>query len=195
MASLIATSTISVPARRSSRGERVIALEQAGRWDEAVVLSTALLATADLSPFDRARHCQVLGVIRAKRGEPGAWEYLDEAAAAADTSGEPQAIIAVRLARAEAHWLQGEPHRAQRRPNWPMTWPAASDEWDRGEIGAWLRRTGSSRPPRGELAKPYRLVVVGEWEEASRLWTELGCPYEAALALHDSNEETALRRR
>jgi hypothetical protein len=38
------------------------------------------------------------------------------------------------------------------------------------------------------------LVVAGEWEEASRLWTELGCPYEAALALHDSGEETVLRQ-
>ena len=37
-------------------------------------------------------------------------------------------------------------------------------------------------------------MVAGEWEEASRLWTDLGCPYEAALALHDSDEETALRQ-
>ena len=94
------------------RGERATALERTGRWDEAVALSTALLASADLSPVYRLRPLQVLGVIRARRGEPGAWEYLDEAAAAADASGEPQWIIAVRLARAEARWLQGELHRA-----------------------------------------------------------------------------------
>ena len=64
----------------------------------------------------------------------------------------------------------------------------------RGAIAAWLRRTGSPRPPRGELAEPYRLQAAGEWEEAARLWTDLGCPYEAALALHDSNEEAALRQ-
>ena len=176
------------------QGERVAALERTGRWDEAVVLSTVLLASADLSPLDRLRPLQVLSVIRARRGELDAWEYLDEAAATADASGEPQSIIPVRLARAEARWLQGEPRRAAEEAELADDVAAGSDVWDRGEIGAWLRRTGSPRPSRGELAKPYRLVVAGEWEEASRLWTDLGCPYEAALALHDSNEETALRQ-
>ena len=64
---------------------------------------------ADVSVY-RLGPLQALGVIRARRGEPGAWEYLDEAAAAADASGEPQWIIPVRLARAEARWLQGELH-------------------------------------------------------------------------------------
>jgi DNA-binding CsgD family transcriptional regulator/tetratricopeptide (TPR) repeat protein len=176
------------------QGERVAALERMGRWDEAVVLSTALLSTADLSPFDRLRPVQVLSVIRARRGEPDAWESLDEAAANADASGEPQAIVPVRLARAEARWLQGEPRRAAAEAERADDVAAGLDEWDRGEIGAWLRRLGSPRPARGELARPYRLVVAGEWEEASRLWTDLGCPYEAALALYDSAEEAALRQ-
>jgi DNA-binding CsgD family transcriptional regulator/tetratricopeptide (TPR) repeat protein len=176
------------------QGERVAALERMGRWDEAALLSTALLGTADLSPFDRLRPLQVLSLIRARRGEPdAAWEYLGEAAADADASGEPQAIIPVRLARAEARWLQGEPRRAAAEAERADDVGGGMDEWDRGEIGAWLRRLGSPRPARGELARPYQLVVAGEWEEASRLWTDLGCPYEAALALYDSTEETALR--
>src|SRR4029077_10366745 len=55
------------------RGQRTIALERAGRWDEAVALSTELLASADLSPLYRADALQALGVILARRGEPGAW--------------------------------------------------------------------------------------------------------------------------
>jgi DNA-binding CsgD family transcriptional regulator/tetratricopeptide (TPR) repeat protein len=176
------------------QGERVAALERMGRWDEAVALSNALLGTADLAPFDQLRPLQVLSVIRARRGEPDAREYLDEAAANADASGEPQAIIPVRLARAEACWLQGETRRAAAEAELADDVAAGMDVWDRGEIAAWLRRTGSPRPAHGELATPYRLVVAGEWEEASRLWTDLGCPYEAALALHDSSEETALRQ-
>jgi DNA-binding CsgD family transcriptional regulator/tetratricopeptide (TPR) repeat protein len=176
------------------QGERVAALERMGRWDEAVALSTALLGTADLSPFDRLRPLQVLSVIRARRGEPDAREYLDEAAATADASGEPQAIVPVRLARAEARWLQGEARQAAAEAELADDVAAGLDVWDRGEIAAWLRRTGSPRPARGELATPYRLVVAGEWEEASRQWTDLGCPYEAALALYDSTEETALRQ-
>jgi DNA-binding CsgD family transcriptional regulator len=176
------------------QGERVAALERMGRWDEAVALSTALLGNTELSPLDRIGLLQVLSVIGARRGELDAWEYLDEAAATADASGEPQCIVPVRLARAEARWLQGQARRAAEEAELADDVAAGLDLWDRGEIGAWLRRTGSPRPARGELATPYRLVVAGEGEEAARLWTGLGCPYEAALALHDSAGETALRQ-
>jgi DNA-binding CsgD family transcriptional regulator/tetratricopeptide (TPR) repeat protein len=175
------------------RGERAAALERTGRWDEAVALSTALLASAD-APLCWLRALEVLGVIRARRGEPGAWEYLDEAAAAVDASGAPQwMIIAVRLARAEAYWLQGEPRRAAQETELADDIAVGADGWERGEIAVWLRRTTSDRSPRGELAEPYRLQVAGEWAEAARAWAGLGCPYEAALALHDASEEAALR--
>ena len=124
----------------------------------------------------------------------GAWEYLDEAAATADGSGEPQWIIPVRVARAEGYLLQGELHQAADEAERADDVVAGSDGWQRGEVAVWLRRTGSPRPPRGELAEPYRLQVAGEWEEASRLWAGLGCPYEAALALHDASDEAALRQ-
>ena len=48
--------------------------------------------------------------------------------------------------------------------------------------------------PRGELAGPYRLQVAGQWAAAARAWAGLGCPYEAALALHDAGDEAALRQ-
>jgi DNA-binding CsgD family transcriptional regulator/tetratricopeptide (TPR) repeat protein len=174
------------------RGERAGALEQTGRWDEAVALSTELLASAD-APVYRLHALEVLGVIPVRRGEPGAWEYLDEAAAAADATGEPQWIIPVRLARAEVYWLQGEPRLASQEAELADDVAAGSDGWQRGTVAVWLRRTGSARPPRGELAGPYRLQVAGEWAGAARAWASLGCPYEAALALHDAADETALR--
>ena len=63
-------------------------------------------------------------------------------------------------------------------------------------MAVWLRRTGSARPlqaPRGELAEPYRHQVNGDWEKAASLWTDLGCPYEAALARLDAPGEGPLR--
>jgi DNA-binding CsgD family transcriptional regulator len=101
----------------------------------------------------------------------------------------------VRLARAEAYWLQGEPDLAAREAELADDAEVGSDGWERGEIAVWLRRTGSPRPPRGELAGPYRLQAAGgDGQEAARLWARLGCPYEAALALHDSGREAALRQ-
>jgi DNA-binding CsgD family transcriptional regulator len=175
------------------RGDRVVALEQTGRWDEAVALSSALLASAD-APVYRLGALQVLGVIRVRRGEPGAWEHLDEAAAAADALGEPQWIIPVRLARAEAYWLLGEPHRAAHEAELADEVASGANGWQRGLVGAWLRRIKSDRAPRGDLAGPYRLLVAGEWAESARLLASLGCQYEAALALHDASDEAALRQ-
>jgi DNA-binding CsgD family transcriptional regulator/tetratricopeptide (TPR) repeat protein len=176
------------------RGERVVALARTGRWDEAVTLSTELLASAEPSPLYRLHPLHVLGVIRARRGQPDAWEYLDDAAGTADATGQPQWIIPVRLSRAEAHWLQGEPHRAAHEAELADDAEAGSDGWELGEIAAWLRRTGSPRGARGEQAAPYRLQAAGDWQEAASVWAELGCPYEAALALLDSGEEAALRQ-
>ena len=65
--------------------------------------------------------------------------------------------------------------------------------WERGATACWLRRTGSTRPARGDLAEPYRLELAGDWEETARLWGRLGCHYDAALALHDAEHEPALR--
>jgi DNA-binding CsgD family transcriptional regulator len=175
------------------RRERVSALERAGRWDEAVALSAELLAGAGPSPLNRIGVLRVLGIIRARRGEPGAWECLDEAAAAAGQTSEPQWIVPVRLARAEAHWLQAEARPARHEAELAHGMSAGSDAWESGEIAAWLRRTTSDRSPAGELAPPYRLQVEGDWAGAARSWAALGCPYEQAMAQLDGAGEAPWR--
>ena len=66
--------------------------------------------------------------------------------------------------------------------------------WLIGELADWRRRAGlgTSIPP--GTAEPYSLQLAGEWSGAARLWREIGCPYEAALALLDAEEEEPLRR-
>ena len=85
----------------------------------------------------------------------------------------------MRLARAEAFWLEGNPADARREAELADDSSAGCDDWDRGAVAVWLRRTGSSRPPRGELAAPYQRQLDGDWAGAARLWMDLGCPYEA----------------
>jgi DNA-binding CsgD family transcriptional regulator/tetratricopeptide (TPR) repeat protein len=176
------------------RGERTGALEKKGHWEESAALSVELLTGSGASPVNRINPLLSLGKIRARRGEAEAWEHLDEAAAAADGTDEPQWIIPTRLARAEAYWLQGEPHLARHEAELADDVCAQGDAWDRGAVAAWLRRTGSGRPPRDDLAGPYRRQAEGDGEQAARLWLGLGCPYEAALALHDTGQEAALRQ-
>ena len=175
------------------RGEQSHILEKTGCWDESVTLSTDILAKAGPSPANRLCTLKMLGRIRIRRGDPRGWEYLDEAVAAADGTGEPPQIVAVRLVRAEGHWLDGKPAEARREAELADDVAASCDEWDRGAVAVWLHRTGSARPPRGDLARPYQRELDGDWQQAATIWTGLRCPYDAAMALVGAPEEAALR--
>ena len=175
------------------RSERTSMLERTGRWDEAAALSAELLERGGPSPIIRLCPLNQLGTIRARRGEPAAWTCLDEAIQYADAAGEPQGIVQVRLNRAEACWLDGNTAQAVREAELADDVVADSDHWERGAVAVWLRRTGSARPPRGRLAAPYQAEIDGQFAEAARQWTELGCPYEAALARLGAADEGSLR--
>jgi hypothetical protein len=49
-------------------------------------------------------------------------------------------VLLLRLARAEAYWLQGEPRLAGQEAALADDVAAGSDGWERGEIAVWLRR-------------------------------------------------------
>ena len=175
------------------RSERTGMLEKTGRWDEALALSLDILDRAAPAPVTRLCPTTRVGALMARRGEDSAWEYLDQAMADADQTGEPQSIVPVRLARAEACWLEGRAADAVTEAERADEAADTDDGWTYGAVAAWLRRTGSSRRPRGAVAEPYRHELNGHWEKAAQLWTDLGCPYEAALVRLDAAEEGALR--
>jgi DNA-binding CsgD family transcriptional regulator/tetratricopeptide (TPR) repeat protein len=179
------------------RGTQVFLLEQTGRWDEAVALGEQLLASA-ASPINRIQSLVVLGHIRARRGDSDAWPYLDEAAAAADGSGELQWMAAARVARAEAHWLAGDDALARAEADLARTAAVATSPWDRGAALSWLRRCGArelpGQEPPGPVAEPFQRELDGYPEKAAQLWLDLGCRYQAGLALFDTSEEGLLRQ-
>ena len=172
------------------RGEQGNIMERTSRWDEAVALSTQLLFDVGPSPANRLCSLIRLGVIGARRGEPQAWTYLDEAAASADEAGEPQNQVPARLARAEAYWLGGDLDAARREAELAHDAVCATPSgWLRGAVAVWLRRLGSPRRIEGEVAEPYRLLLGGDPAGAAAVWTRLGCPYDAAMALADASGE------
>jgi DNA-binding CsgD family transcriptional regulator len=63
----------------------------------------------------------------------------------------------------------------------------------RGAVGVWLHRLGLPVSDLGPLEEPYAGQVTGRHREAAETWTRLGCTYQAAMALADSDEEDALR--
>ena len=136
----------------------------------------------------------VLGVLRARRGDPEVWPPLDEAIEMAQPSGELQRIGPAAAARAEAAWLEGDRDAVaeatesalelaiSRRAAWPI-----------GELAYWRKRAGIEEDVPG-AAQPYAAQIAGEWSRAAELWDELACPYEAALARSEADDEAALRR-
>jgi tetratricopeptide (TPR) repeat protein len=73
-------------------GSHAFSLMLVGEWDEAADSCVQMLRRPGISPINRLNPLRVLGSIRGRRGEAGAWELLDEALALAGGTGEPQWI-------------------------------------------------------------------------------------------------------
>jgi DNA-binding CsgD family transcriptional regulator len=176
------------------RGVRTSTLERLGRWDESAGIAETVIATV-ASPVNRMIPMTSLALVTARRDKGDVWPHLDAAMTAADGSTGQMYIGAVRLARAEARWLESNLTGARQEAELADDACATvTDPWLSGEIAVWLRRTGSPRTSQRELAEPYRLQLTGNHRSAAELFEALGCLYDAALALLDAPDELALRR-
>jgi len=177
------------------QGWRAATLGLLGRWGEAAEISAEALGRQDISPVNRLNPLRVLGSIRGRRGEAGAWELLDEALAAAQRLGEPLWIVAVRAARAELRWISGQPDlaAAEAREGYECGL-GRTDPWLLGSVATWLSRLEQASGVAAELPEPVALEAAGNWEDAAAAWERLGRPYDAALARLGSQDEATLRK-
>ena len=166
-----------------------------GRWSDAAESAAAVLRTPRTSTSPRITASVVLALVRARRGDPEVWPLLDEAWALAEPTGELPRIAPVAAARAEAAWLEGRPEAIAGLVEASL---AVSEERHAlefvGALACWRRRAGVAQPVDLELPAPYALELAGEAEGAAAAWLELDCPYDAALALAQSDEPSSLRR-
>jgi DNA-binding CsgD family transcriptional regulator len=171
-------------------------LEQ-GDWDAAEASAATVLDNPGAPHPSRVAPLTALGRLRARRGDPDPWPPLDEALELAEGMGELQRLAPVAAARAEARWLRGDGSEDVAAETDAVLALALQreDRWAAGELVTWRRRAGiADDVDPNDLAEPFRLELAGEWEAASRCWAEIGCPYEAALALADADDDAALRR-
>ena len=164
-----------------------------GRWDEAVEAIPPSVVTPG-TPLPRIVALLVIGLVCTRRGEEGRWEALDEAAELAAASGELQWVAPVAAARAEAFWLTGNASAVAGETEEALARSINGRAlWWAGELASWRRRSGveEDRPPL--VAEPWALQLAGDWRRAAERWSELACPYEAALALAEGGEEESLR--
>jgi DNA-binding CsgD family transcriptional regulator len=166
-----------------------------GRWPEAADSAASVLRIRRTSTTPRIQALVVLGLLRARRGDPGQWDALDEAWALAEPTGELPRIAPVAAARAEAAWLEGDGAAAARATVAALALAVErAAGWRAGELAVWRRRAGLAEESPPVVDGPYALELAANALSAAARWTELGCPYEAAVALAAAGDDDLLRR-
>jgi len=166
-----------------------------GRWSDAADSAASVLRVPRTSTTPRILSLVVLALVRARRGDPQVWPLLDEAWKLAEPTGELPRLAPVAAARAEAAWLEGRHGTIADATGATLDLALRrSASWRIGELACWRRRAGIREEIAAGAAEPYARQLAGEWARAAEEWSGLGCPYEAALALADSEDDDALRR-
>lgn len=176
-------------------GWRTVALLQLGRWPEAADMCASMLSRRGISPVNRLNPLRVLGTISGRRGEPAAWDLLDEAVAAGEATAEAQWIVPVRAVRAELRWLSGRNDLAlQEARAGYQAGLGRIEGWTLGSVAIWLARLQGPAGLAQDLPEPYALEIVGHAEQAAQAWDKIGRLYDAAMARLQSTQEDALRQ-
>jgi DNA-binding CsgD family transcriptional regulator len=166
---------------------------QRGRWPQAedtaeLVLSrggVGLATAVTLTTFAR---------LLVRQGREGRHEALEAARERAERSGELWLLAPIASVLAEAAWLEGRAHDVSglTQPAWEAS-STRGEVWVTAELAAWRKRAGLVDPIDESTPEPYASELAGDALGAAALWDKLGCPYEAALARADSDNEKAQR--
>jgi DNA-binding CsgD family transcriptional regulator len=120
---------------------------------------------------------------------------LDAAFALAGPTVDLIRRVPVLAAQVEAAWLAGDRSRAEVKLRDALDAAATlADPWLAGELALWRWRLNARTEPMTAIAAPYAQQIAGDWAAAAARWEALGCPYEAAMALAESDDQAALRR-
>jgi DNA-binding CsgD family transcriptional regulator len=160
-----------------------------GRLSEAAEVAKVCLSMS--CPFTRIHALQALGLIRARRGDPGAWEPLDEALELARPRRELQWIAPVAAARAEAAWLEGRSSDAIAETE--LADISATGTWWEAALALWRWRAGAEPEAGAAGEEAYQLEMAGDWAAAAAHWQAAPCPYSAALATLSGDDPEAVR--
>jgi DNA-binding CsgD family transcriptional regulator/tetratricopeptide (TPR) repeat protein len=169
-----------------------------GEWAAAAARLEAVLGEGAGTGWGETIASALLGRLRARRGEPGATELLDDAWRVAIASGEIQRVGPAGAAWAEWAWLTGQPEVVRDRVEQAIeTARRTGHAWYLGEL---LRYRALGRPAGGlpdgldvtEIAEPWRSGLRGDWRAAADAWQERGWPYIAALERVSSGDPAAM---
>jgi DNA-binding CsgD family transcriptional regulator len=159
-----------------------------GYWDDAAQVATRMLEQHSLPAAAKIPALVVLGAVLVRRGVPGYAALLDEALTLALATSEPQRILPVAAVRAEAAWLRGDKEQclAEAKVGYDLAL-TQKYPWKLDELSLLMWQAGGLANVPGSIAEPFALQIAGDWQGAARLWAQIGCPYEQAIALADGD--------
>lgn len=166
-----------------------------GRWDEADALATDAIGGEQASPISPMVALVVRGRIRARRGKEDAQGPLAAGWQIAHSAGDLQRTWPAIAGMAESAWLEGR-HSERILEDLAATLDVARRHriaWAIGECGFWLQRLTKQPVDPAGAAAPFAASLRGDHRIAAEAWTAIGCPYEAAWALADLDDEASLR--
>jgi ATP/maltotriose-dependent transcriptional regulator MalT len=172
----------------------VVALEQ-GRWTDAAEFSTRLLEDPRESPWPHVAALLILALVRARRGDPDARAPLEEALRLDVPPEEVGAIVDRAAAHAEIAWLERRLDEID-----PATAETLAAAVERGDTVAicklsyWRHLAGLDVELPPDAEGPLALCLAGAWKQAAAEWARRGRPYEAALALAETDDAALLRQ-
>jgi tetratricopeptide (TPR) repeat protein len=133
-----------------------------GRWDDGAERAQTVLAEAS-DAISRISALIAPGRVRARRGDPGATDVLDQALELSRPGGHLQRLGHVHAARAEAAWLAGDPDGtvAEARAAYSLALEKRH-LWFAGELAYWQWKAGALEVRPDWIAEPYRLQLSGD---------------------------------
>jgi DNA-binding CsgD family transcriptional regulator/tetratricopeptide (TPR) repeat protein len=169
-----------------------------GRWDEAEAIAERTLGAEGSSPITPMVGLVVRGRTRARRGQPDARAPLEEAWDIASRTDDLQRTWPAIAGLAEVAWLASWPGHelevvADRLRHLVDVARAHRLPWAVGELAFWVDRLAAGTADPTGAAPPFAATLERRHRAAAERWEAIGCPYEAAWALADVDEEPELR--
>ena len=165
------------------------------RWTEAAESATQLLRDPRESPWPQLEALRVLALVRARRGDPGTRDALAAGAGVAISPEETGALVAFAAACAEVAWLESRPEEVAGVTDAELEAATRRDAPDDvARLTYWRTLAGADADAAQTRSEPYALGAAGAWASAASEWERRGCPYEAAVALAQTEDEGNLRR-
>jgi DNA-binding CsgD family transcriptional regulator/tetratricopeptide (TPR) repeat protein len=164
------------------------------RYDEASACLNFLEASPALSAVTRLDASIRLGVVRARRGDPGVWEAIEPAVATAERFAEQDRLTWAQLAEIEAAFLDDDLARARSVTELGLARASKGPDAETDRFTWWAQRLGIPAPCPRNARAPFVTALGGDHAAAADAFGGLGWRYEQALALFDAGDAESLRR-